>query len=374
MTISCRIILAAGGTGGHVFPAEALAEELLARDYKNVFLISDKRANDYKGTLAGLERFTIRSGTFGRGLLTKLTAVADVFIGIVQARKILKNLQPDVVVGFGGYPSFPTLYAASLLGIPTIIHEQNSVLGRANRLLVKKVNAIATSFKKTQLIEEKYQAKTYFTGNPVRAGIKAINEVNYSELAQEGIMRILVTGGSQGATIFSKIVPEAIAALPEAHKKRIRIDQQCRKEDVDFTRAAYQKLGISADIAAFFSDIPARLAAAHLVIARAGASTIAELTAAGRPSLLVPLPNSMDNHQYYNAIELETAGGAFMMPQDGFTALALSAKIESFLNLPEKLAKAAVSAKNCGKIQAASDLAALALNIAATRKIRNVLP
>lgn len=372
MNMSCTIILAAGGTGGHIFPAEALAEELVGHDYKVVF-ITDKRATDYKGILGSLERHIVSSGTLGRGIKGKITAIVDIFIGILQALAILRRLKPDVVVGFGGYPSFPTIYAAGLLGIPTVIHEQNSVLGRANRLLLKRATAIATTFPDTKFIAGEYSEKVILTGNPVRASIRALHFIPYPELTQDGNIRILVTGGSQGASIFSQIVPAAIAALPGTLRARIRVDQQCRKEDLETTRAVYTEMNVSADISSFFTDIPARLASTHLVIARAGASTISELTAAGRPSILVPLPSSMDNHQYYNANSIEEAGGAWMIPQEGFTAASLSNRIEAFLSLPDNLARAASSARAAGKINAASELATITLNIAAENKLRKSL-
>ncbi len=371
MSDSSLIVLAAGGTGGHIFPAEALAEELQARGHR-VVLITDKRFSDYKGSLSKLERHIIRAGTFGRGMASKITAVTDIFVGIFQARKLLKALKPDAVVGFGGYPSFPTVYAASGLGIATVIHEQNSVLGRANRLLLKRVGAIATTFAETRFIGDEYVSKVVLTGNPVRTAIRVLCEIPYPELSTDGNIRILVTGGSQGASVFSQIVPAAITALPGALRSRIRIDQQCREIDLEATRAAYAQMNVSADLSSFFSDIPARLASAHLVIARAGASTIAELTAAGRPSILVPLPTAMDNHQYHNANALEEVGGGWMMLQEGFTAAALSARIESFLGLPASLARAAEYALKAGRIHAARDLGTLALHIAGNGKIADL--
>jgi UDP-N-acetylglucosamine--N-acetylmuramyl-(pentapeptide) pyrophosphoryl-undecaprenol N-acetylglucosamine transferase len=247
------------------------------------------------------------------------------------------------------------------------------VLGRANRLLIKHVTSVATTFPNTRFIAEEYAAKTVLTGNPVRAAIAALRLVPYPALSQDSNIRILVTGGSQGASIFSQIVPAAVAALPGTLRSRIRIDQQCRKEDLETTRATYAQMNVSADVSAFFTDIPARLASAHLVIARAGASTICELTAAGRPAILVPLPTSMDNHQYYNANAIEEAEGAWMMPQEGFTAAALSNRIEAFLSLPDNLARAADSARSAGKINAASELASLALHAAAGKKLRGTL-
>ncbi len=367
MSINCTVVLAAGGTGGHIFPAEALAEELHTRGIK-VILIMDQRSAHYQGAVSA-ERHIIRAGTFGRGTISKITTIGNIGVGIFQAWRLLRRLRPQVVVGFGGYPSFPTVTAAGFLGIPAVIHEQNSVLGRANRLLAKRVQAIATSFSNTRFIRDDYAYKTVLTGNPVRVAVRALRDVPYPVLSQDGHIRILVTGGSQGTSVFSQIMPAAIAALPMALRSRIRIDQQCREADIESARAAYAQLQVSADLSVFFTDIPARLAAAHLVIARAGASTITELMAAGRPAIVVPLPSAMDNHQYYNANALEECGGGWMMPQEGFTAAAVSARIETFLGLPERLAQAARCARDTGKIYAARDLASLVLHVAAGRKL-----
>lgn len=351
------IVLATGGTGGHVFPAEALAEVLLASGQR-VVLVTDKRFANFKtGVLSQVEIRTIRTGTFVGSPVKKILGVLGLTAGVVQAWFLLRKLKPDMVVGFGGYPSFPTLFAASNLRIPTIIHEQNSVLGRANRLLAGRVKKIATSFPATQMIEEKDKEKIVVIGNPVRSSVKAIRNLPYSPITQDGKVNILVTGGSQGATIFSKVVPEAIAVLPANLRSRIRVDQQCREADVEATRAAYAKIGVNADITAFFVDLPTRLAGAHLVIARSGASTIFELAVAGRPAILVPLPTSMDNHQYYNANAFEDVGGGWLMSQDGFTAASLAARLEAFITAPDTLTKAAENAKKLGYENAAENLA-----------------
>ena len=355
------IVLAAGGTGGHVFPAEALAEVLLARGQR-VVLITDKRfANFQTGALSRLETRTIRTGTFVGTPIKKILGALGLLAGVAQAWLLLRKLKPDVVVGFGGYPSFPTLFSAAKLGIHTVIHEQNSVLGRANRLLAGKVDNIATSFPTTLMMEEKDKVKIVVIGNPVRASVKAIRNLPYSPITQDGKVNILVTGGSQGATIFSKIVPAAIAALPDNLRARIRVDQQCREADVEATRAAYAQLSINADIAAFFVDLPTRLAGAHLVIARSGASTVFELAVAGRPAILVPLPTSMDNHQYYNANAFEDVGGGWLMSQDGFTAASLAARLEAFITAPDTLINAAENAKKLGYENAAENLADMVL-------------
>ncbi len=357
------IVLAAGGTGGHIFPAEALAEALMQRG-EHVILVTDHRfAHFQTGALSQVEKRMIRAGTVGSGLYKKVTGIGGLLVGIVQAYFLLRRLQPKVVIGFGGYPSFPTVFAAGSLKIPTIIHEQNSVLGRANRLLAPRVNIIATSFPLTLMLDEKDKSKIRMTGNPVRASVCALRGIAYPGIVQDGQIQILVTGGSQGASVFSKIVPEAIAALPQALRMRVRIDQQCREADLEPTRAAYAQLGLQVNLASFFADLPARLAASHLVIARSGASTVCELAVAGRPGILVPLPTSMDNHQYYNAQALEEAGGGWVMSQEGFTPASLAARLEAFLTSPETLTKAAEGARKFGSPDAAEKLAELVLAV-----------
>jgi len=357
------IVLATGGTGGHVFPAEALAEVLLVSSHK-IVLITDKRFANFKtGALSQVQTRTIRTGTVAGSPIKKIFGVAGLAAGMVQAFMLLRRLKPAVVIGFGGYPSFPTLFAASILHIPTIIHEQNSVLGRANRLLAGRVQHIATSFPNTLMMEDKDKGKIVVTGNPVRASVKALRNLPYSGLQQDGKVNILVTGGSQGATIFSQVVPAAIALLPESLRARIRVDQQCREGDVAATREAYKELGINADVAAFFVDLPTRLAGAHLVIARSGASTIFELAVSGRPAILVPLPTSMDNHQYYNANAFEDVGGGWVMNQNGFTAQSLAARLEAFITAPDTLTKAAENAKKLGAENSAQKLAEMVFKV-----------
>lgn len=353
------IVLAAGGTGGHIFPAEALAEVLIKRG-ERVVLVTDPRFGHFQsGVLSQIEIRTIHAGSVGGSWHKKVLGAAGVLLGLAQARGVLKQLKPKAVVGFGGYPSFPTVFAAAGMGVPTIIHEQNSVLGRANRLLAGRVDVIATSFPNTQMLAEKDQEKVSPTGNPVRAGIRALRDVPYPMATQDGKMHILVTGGSQGATVFSQVVPEAIALLPASLRARVRLDQQCREADLESARARYAELSVNADLATFFVDVPARLAASHLVIARSGASTVSELAVAGRPAILVPYPQAMDNHQYHNATALEDVGGGWVISQDGFTPQALAARLESFLNTPELLTKAAANARGLGAPDAAEKLADL---------------
>lgn len=360
------IVLAAGGTGGHIFPAEALAEYLLAHGHK-VVLITDKRFAaynnaGYNGVIGEIPVYYVQAGGSSGGLQGKVASAAKIFLGIRQAKKILKELKPDCVIGFGGYPSFPTVQAATSLGIRTIVHEQNAVLGRANRMVMRRVDAIATSYKNTQKLPAEQQSKAVHTGNPVRAAVKALRAIPYEEPANDGTLRILVMGGSQGARIFADVVPEAMKQLPSTLRKRIRIDQQCRKENLEEARAAYDELEMNVDLAPFFNDVPARLASAHCIITRAGASTTAELMVSGRPAIFIPLPSAMDNHQYYNALELEEANAAWLMPQEGFTPAALATRIESFLSAPSTLNKAAKAMKAQVQTDAAEQLAKLVLN------------
>ena len=358
------VVLAAGGTGGHIFPAEALAEVLMGMG-ERVVLVTDSRFAQFKtGALSRVEIRTIKAGTVGGGLVKKIKGLVNLGLGILQARAQLRDLKPKVVVGFGGYPSFPTVFSAAKLGIPTVIHEQNSVLGRANRLLARKVTCIAVSLPNTQMIVEADKGKMVMTGNPVRTSIRALKDVPYASISGDSKMHLLVTGGSLGASVFSDVVPQAIAKLPANLRARIRIDQQCREAELGKTEDTYRQMGVNVDLAPFFVDIPARLASAHLVIARSGASTVAELAAAGRPGILVPLPSAMDNHQYFNAIALEEVGGGWVMTQDGFTADSLAARLEAFLTAPATLTKAAENASRLGSPDAAEKLAALVLRLA----------
>ena len=366
--MSKTIILAAGGTGGHIFPAEALAEVLLARGYKPE-LITDHRFHDYNklnadAVLARIPIHTIRAGSPSGGIIKIISNSLRLLIGIVQAVKHLHRIKPIAVVGFGGYPSFPTMMAAILLRKTTIIHEQNSVLGKVNRLMVRYISHIALSYRNTQFMPEQAQYKTTRTGNPVRSAIQALAKIDYPQIEVDGIVKILVIGGSQGSSIFSDVIPKAFEKLTPQLRTRVRLDQQCRVRDMEQTKAAYQALGMQVDIAPFFVDVAARLAGAHLVISRAGASSVAELTVAARPAILVPLPAATDNHQYYNAEAVEDAGGGWVMAQEGFTPEALAAKLETFLRVPKTLIEAAVNMNPLGQPNAADQLADIVITIA----------
>jgi UDP-N-acetylglucosamine--N-acetylmuramyl-(pentapeptide) pyrophosphoryl-undecaprenol N-acetylglucosamine transferase len=354
------IVLAAGGTGGHIFPAVALAESLRARGYEP-HLITDHRFHHYtksaSGVLAEIPIHTIRAASLGGGLLTKIKNLMGIFVGVVQAQQLLRTLKPQAVVGFGGYPSFPTMLAAQLTRQRTIIHEQNSVLGRVNRALAKRVSSIATTYKDTRKMPADAASRVVMTGNPVRAAVMALSQVEYPELSEGGMMRILVIGGSQGASVFSDVVPAAMALLPADVRARIRLDQQCREVELDATRTKYAALGMQVDLAPFFADVAARLAASHLVISRAGSSSVAELMVAGKPAVLVPLPIATDNHQYFNAQAVEESGAGWVVTQQAFTPEALASKIETLMRVPHRLSESAAKMRALAQGNAAEKLA-----------------
>ncbi|RED54114.1 undecaprenyldiphospho-muramoylpentapeptide beta-N-acetylglucosaminyltransferase [Aestuariispira insulae] len=357
--MSKLIALATGGTGGHVFPAQALAEEMQGRGHR-LILITDTRGGAYQGPLGNLETHIISAaGVSGRGKLGIVKSIAKLGIGFFQARKLLKQLRPDAVVGFGGYPSVPTMYAATLLGQRTVIHEQNAVLGRANRLLAPRVDRIATSFEYTSALRGADQSKTIWTGNPIRPEIAGIEKTPYLRPEQDQPIHILVTGGSQGAAIFGETIPLAVGSLPPELRSRIRITQQVRQEQLDEVTQRYRDLGIQADLKSFLDDMPDQLAKSHLVICRAGASTMAELTTAGRPAILVPYPYAVDDHQAANAARLCDAAGAWMIPQADLTVETLSNRLNQLLGTPHTLANAAQAAKRLAMPDATRQLADL---------------
>jgi UDP-N-acetylglucosamine--N-acetylmuramyl-(pentapeptide) pyrophosphoryl-undecaprenol N-acetylglucosamine transferase len=352
------IVIAAGGTGGHFFPAEALAVELIARG-RRVALMTDARSGGRESPVfAGGEQYVIRgAGIAGRGAVRALKASAALAAGVVQAQQILSRSNAAAVVGFGGYPCVAPVLAARLMRRrpSVVLHEQNAVLGRANRFLARYADALALSFAATERVPE--SAATIVTGNPVRSSIAGLASQIYVPPGET--LRLLVLGGSLGARVFSDVVPPALAALPEAMRARLSVVQQCRAEDVARVRAAYEAVGIAAELATFFPEMAERLAAAHLVIARAGASTIAELAVAGRPAILVPLPGAIDDHQSANARALAEARGASVIAQRDFSPAALGQQLIALLGAPDMLAHAALAARSIARADATSQLADL---------------
>ncbi len=352
---SAPIVLATGGTGGHVFPAEALASELAARGH-SLALITDRRGRQWKGALANFPIHAIRAASPSGGLAGKLRGVVDLGRGFFEARSVLRQMAPAAVVGFGGYASVPTMMAATMARIPTVLHEQNAVLGRANRLLANRVDRIATAFAK---VEHVPAGRATLVGNPVRDEVRALYGRGYTPPAPTGAINILITGGSQGATVFSKILPQTLEMLAPVLRSRLRLVQQCRSEDLEAVRAAYAALGIEAELASFFADIPARLAGAHLVLARAGASTVAELTASGRPSILVPYPHATDDHQTANARAIDEVGASIRVANADFTPDWLARTLGELAAEPARLGRMAAAAHSLGRPDAAQRLAEL---------------
>jgi UDP-N-acetylglucosamine--N-acetylmuramyl-(pentapeptide) pyrophosphoryl-undecaprenol N-acetylglucosamine transferase len=351
------VALAAGGTGGHLFPAEALARELMARGYR-VALITDRRGQTF-GEKLGVELHRIRAGRLDAGLKGKIVAVAEMALGTLGAQRLLHRLDPACVAGFGGYPSVPTMLAAARLNLPTAIHEQNALLGRANRLLARRVARIATSFAETAGIRARDRAKVVLTGNPVRPAIALMRGVGYPVVEHDEPFRVLVLGGSQGARILGTIVPQALSRLDPALRRRLDVAQQARPEDLPAARDTYRRAEIAAELESFFDDVPARLASAHLVISRAGASSVAEIAAIGRPAILVPYAHAAEDHQSLNARAFANSGAAWVMPEPDFTAEALAARLQALIADPMGLARAAAAAAAQGRPQAAHDLADL---------------
>jgi UDP-N-acetylglucosamine--N-acetylmuramyl-(pentapeptide) pyrophosphoryl-undecaprenol N-acetylglucosamine transferase len=358
------IVIAAGGTGGHFFPAEALASELIRRGQRVVLMTDARSQIDRSPVFAAHERFVLPgAGIAGRGVLRAASAGIALTAGVVRARSILARLNVAAVVAFGGYPSVAPVLGTRLLRNPSpvILHEQNAVLGRANRFLARHATRLALSFPETTRVPNGVAAE--IVGNPVRPAITVLADRSYMPPSAQPEIRLLVIGGSLGARVFSDVVPTAVALLPDALRGRISVVQQCRAEDLDRVRAAYTASGIQAELAVFFPDIADRLGAAHLVIARAGASTVAELAVAGRPAILVPLPGAIDDHQSANAAALVAARGASMIAQQEFTAEPLAERLAALLATPDLLAHAAAAARTLARPDAAVRLAELALSI-----------
>lgn len=356
------ILLCAGGTGGHLFPAEALSCALQRRG-AIVHLATDSRALKYSGTFPAAETHTIPSATpTGGGLWSKIKAGCMLARGLFAAKRLVKRLKPACVVGFGGYPTVPPLLAAQQLGVPNLLHEQNAVLGRANRFLVKTATAIGTGFPDVKGLGEATKTKAKFVGNPLRPNVIAAAAMPFPEIGDT--LNILVTGGSQGARVFSDIVPEALKLMAAEDRAKLRITQQARGEDEARVNIVYKALGVKAEVAPFFNDLPMRIARAHLVIGRSGASTVSELAAIGRPCILVPLPGAIDQDQAANAAVLAKTGAADVVMQPDFTAKYLCDALTSLIRDPSDLTLRADAAKTAGILDAADRLAELVLSIA----------
>jgi len=353
-----NFVLAAGGTGGHMIPAHALAAELKGRKH-GVLLITDDRGARFPGLFDNVPVHILPAGRLGGGPIGWVKALSSVARGRGEAKALYREHRPDAVVGFGGYPAFPSLLAASALKIPTVLHEQNAVLGRVNRLLSAEAEAIATAYDEVDRLKSKYAGKTMLVGNPVREEIARLGELPFPPFDEFAPLKILVTGGSQGASVLSDVVPEGLGMLGPSLRHRLQVVQQCRPDDIEKVRAQYARLGIPAELMTYIEDMATKLADAHLFIGRAGASTIAELTAAGRPAILIPFPSATDDHQTANAREMTRAGGARTIQQEVFTPDVLARQIEALAVDAVALNNAAERALSVGHPHAARDLADL---------------
>jgi UDP-N-acetylglucosamine--N-acetylmuramyl-(pentapeptide) pyrophosphoryl-undecaprenol N-acetylglucosamine transferase len=357
-------VIAAGGTGGHLFPAQALAEVLSGRGWR-VVLATDERTAGLARDFPAAERLVFASGSPTGAIAARLRAALALMAGVVQARKALKRLRPTITVGFGGYPSVPPLVAARTLGVPYVIHEANAVMGRANVMLAGGARAIACAFPTLLKASPRVRARAVVVGNPVRPAILALADRPYEAPAEGGPLRLLVTGGSQGARILSEVVPAAAAALPADTRSRLNVVQQARPEVLEAATAAYRDAAIAAEVAPFFADMAERLAAAHLIVARAGASTVGEIAVAGRPAVLVPLAQALDDDQGQNARLLAEAGAAVVLREADLSPASLAATLRALLGDPARLRRMALAARAVATPGAAESLADLVENIAA---------
>ena len=361
------VLISAGGTGGHMSPAAALAADLKSRGFR-VELATDTRGQKFASMFDGITIHLVKSGTAGRGVIGKVKGVFNLIVGLTQAFILVAKLRPNLVIGFGGYPSFPAVCVAQKLEIDTILHEQNAVLGKANVLLAHHAERIAFSWPQTTGLEKEDQLRAVITGNPVRADIEALADVDYDPPVEGGDLKIFVMGGSLGATVFSTILPAALAALPEEQRQRLKIVQQCRESDIEDARQIYEDAKINATLATFFDDVANQVNVAHLFIGRSGASTVAEMAIAGLPALYVPYPHHKDQQQKRNADSVAQRGGAWVLAQDEFTIDVVRDKLQSLLQNPQSLSDTAAHAKECGERNAARKLGNLVAAIIAAKQ------
>jgi len=362
------VLLCAGGTGGHLFPAEALAVALRARGYV-VHLATDERVEAYGHAFPADAVHLVPSATITRSPVAAARAVFRLGRGYLAARSLVRRLKPVAAVGFGGYPTLPPMLAAARAKVPTVIHDANAVLGRANRFLAGRITAIATSVPRVGGADM-FVARIVETGNPVRPAVVAAAGAPYPALGPGDPFRLLVFGGSQGARFMSDLVPPAVAALPEATRRRLSVTQQCRPEDMERVASAYRDLGVAADLQPFFRDMPARIAASHLVVSRSGASTTSELSVIGRPAIMVPLPHALDQDQKANAEVLARVGGGWMVEQRDMTPDRLAHDLADLIEHPGRLAAAAEAARRVGRPDAVERLADLVERVAAGQSIK----
>ena len=350
------VILTAGGTGGHVYPAEALAVELIKRNYQVVLFTDERGLNNYRGKLGEIENKAILSGSVvGKSVFTKIKSLVKVSFGVVQAFVELFKKKPICVVGFGGYASFPTAIASILHGVPLIIHEQNSVMSRTNRILARFANVVAQSFRGVKNTPS--TAKSILTGMPVREAITALHKTAYEPTDENGKFNLVIIGGSQGAKIFAETVPDAIALLSKEEQEKLNIYQQCRKGEEELVAEKYNGLAAKVEVKSFFDNMPELYEKASLVVSRSGASSVYEIAAAGVPSILIPLPTAADNHQYFNAVEFVENGGGIILEQKDFSTKILAKHLSEIIANPNSLIKMSENVKKKAIVDAAKRLA-----------------
>lgn len=350
-------LIAAGGTGGHLFPGQALATELVARGW-TVHLATDTRVDTIAGDFPAEQMHVIPSATISPSRPLRLVpGLITLMRGYLAARGLMAKIKPDAVIGFGGYPTVPPILAATRMGIPSLIHDQNAVMGRANRFLAARVDAIGTAFPTVKLLDQRLAGKVRPVGVPVRAAVLAAREVAYDPPAAGGPIRLLVFGGSQGASIMREIVPEALSEMSEDIRHRLHVVQQARGEDITPVEVMYASSRIDAEVAPFFADMPRRIADAHIIISRSGASTVAERAVIGRPGIMVPLPGALDQDQLHNANALADAGGGIVLEQTDFTPQRLRDALSTLIGSPDSLTEQAAAARSFGVTDAAARLA-----------------
>jgi UDP-N-acetylglucosamine--N-acetylmuramyl-(pentapeptide) pyrophosphoryl-undecaprenol N-acetylglucosamine transferase len=361
------ILLAAGGTGGHLFPAEALAHELIARGWM-VHLATDHRAERYSGNFPAAAIHPIASSTIGsKNPLALMRAFWTIWRGVRQASEVIRKTKPSAVVGFGGYPTLPPLYAATRRKVPAMIHEQNAVMGRANKALAQRVDAIAGGFLPEG--DTGVAAKIVATGNPVRPAVLDAAGKAYAASRGDEKFRLLVFGGSQGAQFFSDVMPKAVALLSDRQRARLVLTQQARAEDIEKVRAEFAAIGVSAETSPFFTDMARRIAESHLVMSRSGASTVSEIAVIGRPALFVPYPYALDHDQAANAAALAASGGAQVHSQETLSPERVAELIGGLMDDPAGMEEMASAAKSAGKPDATRLLANLVESIASGKSI-----
>jgi UDP-N-acetylglucosamine--N-acetylmuramyl-(pentapeptide) pyrophosphoryl-undecaprenol N-acetylglucosamine transferase len=360
------ILLAAGGTGGHLFPAEALAAALRVRGWQ-IHLATDHRVEAYGENFPAEKIHIVPSATMTRSPVAAVRALVQLAHGFLKARRLVREIAPSAAVGFGGYPTVPPILAAAHAHIPTVIHEANAVLGRANRFLGARVTVIATGVARIAGAGS-LAARMVETGNPVRPAAREAAAIPYPVRELGDDFRLLVFGGSQGARFMSDLVPPALALMPDELRGRVKVTQQCRPEDIERTAEAYRAIGLQPVLEPFFHDLPRRIAESHLVICRSGASTVSELTVIGRPAIMVPLPHALDQDQKANADLLAAAGGGWMIEQKDMTPECLASDLAGLIEEPDRLKAAAEAARSLGRPDAVERLADLVEKVAADKQ------